>query len=62
MAVSLRPQANEVSGHSPRRSGAVHLARQGWSCDDIKLLGRWRSDAVRAYALKRLPRKSSSFP
>eukprot|EP00971_Amphidinium_carterae_P150066 2974764-Amphidinium_carterae.1 len=26
---SLCPQASEVSGHSPRRSGALHLARQG---------------------------------
>eukprot|EP00971_Amphidinium_carterae_P328433 6460311-Amphidinium_carterae.1 len=53
----LCPQAAEVSGHSPRRSGALHLARQGWSCDDIKLLGRWRSDAVRAYVAEALALK-----
>eukprot|EP00971_Amphidinium_carterae_P228504 4532250-Amphidinium_carterae.2 len=39
----------EVTGHSPRRSGAKYLARLGWTLDDIQLLGRWQSDVVKSY-------------
>eukprot|EP00971_Amphidinium_carterae_P352524 6492636-Amphidinium_carterae.1 len=39
----------DVTGHSPRRSGAKCLARLGWSLADIQLLGCWQSDVVKSY-------------
>jgi hypothetical protein len=37
------------SGHSLRKGAAVSAARKGMSKEDIKRLGRWRSDAVDLY-------------
>jgi hypothetical protein len=37
------------SGHSIRKGAAVTAAANGISKDDIKLLGRWKSDAVDTY-------------
>ncbi|TMC13891.1 MAG: hypothetical protein E6J34_24290, partial [Chloroflexi bacterium] len=37
------------SGHSIRKGAAVTAAANGISREDIKLLGRWKSDAVDAY-------------
>ncbi len=37
------------SGHSIRKGAAVTAAMNGISRDDIKLLGRWKSDAVDNY-------------
>jgi hypothetical protein len=37
------------SGHSLRKGAAVSAAANGLSKDDIKLLGRWKSDAVDTY-------------
>ena len=37
------------SGHSIRKSAAVSAAANGVSRDNIKLLGRWKSDAVDIY-------------
>jgi hypothetical protein len=37
------------SGHSLRKGAAVSAAANGISKDDIKLLGRWKSDAVDVY-------------
>ena len=37
------------SGHSLRKGAAVSAAANGISRDDIKLLGRWKSDAVDVY-------------
>jgi hypothetical protein len=37
------------SGHSLRKRAAVSAATNGISRDDIKLLGRWKSDAVDIY-------------
>jgi len=37
------------SGHSLRKGAAVTAAANGMSRDDIKLLGRWKSDAVDVY-------------
>ena len=39
----------EVTGHFMRRSGAKHLARQGYPLHRIQWLGRWGSAAVLAY-------------
>jgi len=37
------------SGHSLRKGAAVSAAANGMSCDEIKLLGRWKSDADDVY-------------
>lgn len=37
------------SGHSIRKGAAVTAAAKGISRDNIKLLGRWKSDAVDIY-------------
>ncbi len=37
------------SGHSLRKGAAVTAAVNGMSRDEIKLLGRWKSDAVDVY-------------
>ena len=37
------------SGHSLRKGAAVSAAANGMSKDEIKLLGRWKSDAVDIY-------------
>jgi len=37
------------SGHSLRKGAAVTADRNGVSKHDIKLLGRWKSDAVDIY-------------
>jgi site-specific recombinase XerD len=37
------------SGHSIRKGAAVTAAENGISREDIKLLGRWKSDAVDIY-------------
>ena len=37
------------SGHSLRKGAAVSAAANGISRDDVKLLGRWKSDAVDIY-------------
>jgi hypothetical protein len=37
------------SGHSLRKGAAVSAAANGMSKDEIKLLGRWKSDAVDVY-------------
>ena len=39
----------DFSGHSLRKGAAVSAAANGISRDDIKLLGRWKSDAVDIY-------------
>ena len=40
--------ASHFSGHSIRKGAAVSAAAKGLSKEDIKLLGRWNSDAVDA--------------
>eukprot|EP00435_Cladocopium_sp_Y103_P074181 s120_g47.t1 len=47
-----------VSGHSGRRTGALHYIRSGWAISQVAHLGRWKSSAVLAYAeeaLEQLP-------
>eukprot|EP00435_Cladocopium_sp_Y103_P008713 s2755_g2.t1 len=47
-----------ISGHSARRSGAMHYARRNLALQSIQFLGRWRSSAVFRYveeALTELP-------
>ena len=40
---------SNFSGHSLRKGAAVSAAARGLSKDEIKLLGRWKSDAVDIY-------------
>ena len=41
---------DKVTGHSGRRSGALHYIRNGWSVGQVAHLGRWKSNAILAYA------------
>lgn len=40
----------EIKGHSPRRTGAMHYVRMGMAIQDLAYLGRWKSQAVLRYA------------
>jgi hypothetical protein len=51
----LLPDAPELTGHSLRVGGATWAAKMGFTHDDIKLLGRWSSEAFRVY-LKHQPK------
>jgi integrase len=46
---SLLPLACGITGHSLRVGGATWAAQMGFSHDEIKLLGRWSSEAFRVY-------------
>jgi hypothetical protein len=37
------------SGHSFRKGAATEAARRGLPYDDIKILGRWKSDSIKLY-------------
>eukprot|EP00438_Fugacium_kawagutii_P013596 Skav223057 [mRNA] locus=scaffold1069:397339:398856:+ [translate_table: standard] len=55
----------ELTGHSPRRSGAMLYSRRGMAVPDIGFLGRWRSSAIFRYveeALAELPLNSRTYP
>jgi integrase len=43
------PAAELYAAHSLRRGGATHAARSGVHTRLIQVMGRWKSDAVRAY-------------
>ncbi|CAE7256557.1 unnamed protein product [Symbiodinium sp. CCMP2592] len=44
----------ETTGHSPRRSGALHYIREGHALQQVKHLGRWKSDVILEYAKEAL--------
>ena len=47
-----------VTGHSGRRTGALHYVRSGYSISQTAYLGRWKSNAILSYAeeaLEQLP-------
>ena len=46
--ISKRP-VSDFDTHSMRAGGACALWAAGFSLDDIKIIGRWRSDCVRIY-------------
>ena len=53
-----RDVAAEITGHSARRSGAMHYTREGLDITTIGFLGRWKSSAVLRYveeALSEMP-------
>ena len=45
----MRDIGGHYSGHSFRRGAATQAHLQGLSEDDIRTLGRWKSDAYRLY-------------
>ena len=47
----------EVTGHSARRSGALHYVREGHALAQVKRLGRWKSDLVLECAKEALAAK-----
>ena len=49
MVTQNRPSADSYSSHSLRRGGAQFLRDAGVPRDLIKLMGRWKSDAVDVY-------------
>ena len=40
----------DVTGHSPRRTGALQYIRDGWTISQVAFLGRWRSQVIYDYA------------
>ena len=51
-----------VSGHSPRRSGAMFYVRRGLPIQELAFLGRWRSSVVLTYAEEALQEKPVTLP
>ena len=62
----------KATGHSARRSGALHYIREGWDIPQVGYLGRWKSSMILEYAREALesmpvnkawvPRSSSATP
>ena len=40
----------DVTGHSPRRTGALQYIREGWTVSQVAFLGRWKSQVIYEYA------------
>jgi hypothetical protein len=49
LLLKARIATTGFSGHSIRKGAAVTAASHGISKEDIKLMGRWKSDAVQVY-------------
>jgi len=43
-----------ITGHSPRRSGALQYIRRGWAVAQVGYLGRWKSSIILEYAQEAL--------
>ena len=43
-----------ITGHSPRRSGALQYIRRGWAVAQVGYLGRWKSSISLEYAQEAL--------
>jgi len=52
----------QVSGHSPRRSGAMYYVRAGLPIQELAFLGRWKSNVVLQYAEEALQEKAILVP
>lgn len=44
----------KATGHSARRSGALHYIREGWDIPQVGYLGRWKSAMILEYAKEAL--------
>ena len=51
-----------ITGHSPKRSGAMFFVRSGLPIQELAVLGRWRSSVVLQYAEEALQEKAVSIP
>ena len=51
-----------ISGHSPRRSGAMFYVRAGLQIQELAFLGRWRSSIVLNYAEEALQETAVRIP
>ena len=40
----------KVTGHTPRRTGALRYIRHGWTIAQVAYLGRWKSSVIYGYA------------
>ena len=49
---------NDVSGHSPRRNGAMFYVRRGLPIQELAFLGRWKSSVVLQYDEEALQEKA----
>ena len=49
--------SSDVTGHSPRRSGAMYYVRNNVPIQELAFLGRWRSSVVLSYAEEALQEK-----
>lgn len=55
----------KATGHSARRSGALHYIREGWDIPQVGYLGRWKSAMILEYAKEALeltPANKASTP
>ena len=55
----------KATGHSARRSGALHYIREGWDIPQVGYLGRWKSAMILEYAKEALeltPANKASVP
>ena len=52
----------EVTGHSPRRSGAMYYVRAGLPIQELAFLGRWKSNIVLSYAEEALQERAMFVP
>ena len=52
----------DITGHSPRRSGAMHYVRAGLQIQELAFLGRWRSSVVLNYAEEALQETAVRIP
>ena len=51
-----------VTGHSARRSGALHYIREGWDIPQVGYLGRWKSSMILEYAREALETMPANKP
>ena len=51
-----------ISGHSPRRSGAMFYVRMGLPIQELAFLGRWKSNVVLLYAEEALQERAMMVP
>ena len=59
---SKKAYGDRITGHSPRRSGAMFYVRQGLPIQELAFLERWNSSVVLQYAEEALQEKAVQLP
>ena len=59
---SKKAYGDRITGHSPRRSGAMFYVRQGLPIQELAFLERWNSSVVLQYAEEALQEKAVELP